>query len=93
LKEIIEMVERSYDKGVPKHRLASARSPTFDPKASAIFVVSWDDFLKIPPKDIQDIFRRRHILITETPVSTLEFNEEGLSTLAPLHQKNVFQGG
>jgi hypothetical protein len=92
LTKILDMVERSYEKGVPKHHLETARSLQLSPNASSVFVVTWDDFLNIPSRQVQDIFRHRHILVTKTPIPTLKFDEEGLSTLAPLQQKCFFQG-
>jgi hypothetical protein len=92
LKDMVDMVEAGYEKGVPKHRLPAARSREFDPDASSIFVTSWDDFAEIPSKEIQEIFRHRHILVSPTPTQTLNFDEEGLSTLAPLNQRCVVQG-
>jgi hypothetical protein len=92
LNDVIEMVEKGYVNGVPKHRLPSAMSPQYDRKASAIFIVRWADFIQMPALEIQEQFRHRHILVTGTPTTPMNFDEEGLSTLAPLHQKNVFQG-
>ena len=92
LRDIIEMVEEGYVNRVPKHHFPAARSPIFDPKGSAIYITSWADFMKMASTDVQQIFRHRHILVTNTPVTPLNFDEEGLSTLGPLHQKCVFQG-
>jgi hypothetical protein len=92
LKDIIEMVEKAYVDGVPLHHLLPARSRNFDPLASSIFIIPWAEFMKMPNVEIQQIFRHRHILVTGTPTDPMNFDEEGLSTLAPLHQKNVFQG-
>ena len=86
------MVEEEYVNQVPKHRLPTARSQTLHPDASVIFVTTWTEFMTMTSLEIQEVFRRRHILITDTPISTLNFDEEGLSTLAPLHQECVFQG-
>jgi hypothetical protein len=92
LTDVIEMVEKGYVNGVPKHRLPSAMSPQYNRKASSIFIVQWADFIQMPTLEIQEHFRHRHILVTGTPTTPMNFDEEGLSMLAPLHQKNVFQG-
>ena len=92
LTDIIEMVEKGYIDGVPKHCLPTALSRKFDPMASAIFIVQWADFIKMPTLEIQELFQHRHILVTGTPTTPMNFDEEGLSTLAPLQQKSVFQG-
>jgi hypothetical protein len=92
LKDIIEMVEKAYVNGVPPHCLPPSRSHNFDPMASSIFIIQWAEFMKMRNLEIQQIFRHRHILVTGTPTDPMNFDEEGLSTLAPLHQKNVFQG-
>jgi hypothetical protein len=89
---MIEMVERTYVQGVPKHRLPEARSLDYNPSASAIFVVAWADFVKMSSEAIQDVFRHRHILVQNTPQEPLEFDEAGLESLAPLQQKCQFQG-
>ena len=92
LMEIMDMVEKDYVNGTPKHLLPAASSREFDPEGSTIFVTSFSDFHRMSGREIQDIFRDRNILVTKVPVSPLQFNEDGLSTLAPLDQKNFFQG-
>jgi len=89
---IKDMIEKGYNQGTPKHLLPSARSLDFDATASTIFVVPYTQFTGMQDKKIHEIFRNRHILVTGVPVAPLAFDENGLSTLAPLHQKTLFQG-
>lgn len=42
---------------------------------------------------IQEIFRKRHILVEDQFESKLNFNEEGLKTLAQLDKPVTLQGG
>jgi hypothetical protein len=86
------MVEEGYVNGMPKHRLPSAHSKEYDPAASAVFVVEWAEFEKLSKPQVQDIFRHRHILVINSPTSTLNFDEVGLSTLSALDQRCFFQG-
>ena len=46
----------------------------------------------MPSAVIQQIFHHCHILVKNSLTTPLNFDEEGLSTLAPLHQKCFFQG-
>lgn len=78
--------------GTPLHHLPSAREATYDPKASSIFIVQHDVFEDLSDKEIQRIFRHRHILVRGTPGKPLKFDASGLSTLAPLHKRAQFQG-
>ena len=90
--EIMEMVESRYLNDLPLHRFPSARSIEYDPEGSSIFIVEANVFEKMSAVEIQNIFRHRHILVLNTPQSQLSFDREGLSTLAPLKKKVVFQG-
>jgi hypothetical protein len=92
LHEIYDMVEAGYVNGLPKHRLPEAKLPDFDPKSSSIYVATWEKFVKLTTTEVQAIFRNRHILVTDTPIEPMEFDEQGLETLAPLSQPCLFQG-
>jgi hypothetical protein len=74
-----------YKKGKPLH--------LSDPDRSAFVVMTETEYEAKTVQEIQEIFRRKHILITEIPPSPpLQFNEEGLSTLAALNTITHIQG-
>jgi hypothetical protein len=86
------MVQSGYVNGLPLHLLDSARDINYDPDASCIFVVEWERFKCTNSRDIQKIFRKRHILIVNAPVEAVDFNREGLETLGSLHSPRTVQG-
>jgi hypothetical protein len=86
------MVESRYINEVPRHRLPSAREREVQDGQSMIFVVEWKDFNEMEAREIQDIFRHRHILVRNWPEKTLKFDHAGLSMLAPMTKKKSFQG-
>jgi hypothetical protein len=86
------MVGEQIRGGTPLHRLESSRSTQYDPDASSIFIVEHSEFEAMPPRQIQEIFRKRHILVRNSPGAKLEFDIEGLSTLGSLDKQYYFQG-
>jgi hypothetical protein len=77
LREIHENVEHGYVDGRPPHHHPSAREKIFDPSHpphSSIFVADYQDFLKMSDMEVQLLFRDRHILVLDTPLS-----DEGFS--------------
>jgi hypothetical protein len=85
-------VERHVTGGVPPHRQPSARDRKLQKGQSSIFVVEWSDFNEMDAKEIQDIYRHRHILVVNWPEKTLKFDREGLSWLGPMKKAVDFQG-
>lgn len=72
--------------GQPPHRLPSSSDEDFT-GSSRFFVVDCKEFNGMDPKLIQDIFRHRHIVVTDVDAGKrVEFNARGLSMLAPLDQ-------
>lgn len=97
LRNVMDMVEMEYQDDVPLHRLPLARDPAYQPDRllglqSKIFIVEWTDFNKMEARQIQDIFRHRHILVRNWPEKTLKFDRAGLSMLAPMYKQTSFQG-
>ena len=92
LAEVVEMVEDNYVLGQAPHRLHTAKSTTYDPSASSIFVTEWTSFKAMSAREIQDIFRHRHILVLDAPVEELDFDRDGLETLGSLHLSRTVQG-
>jgi hypothetical protein len=92
LQKIKEMVSPHFSMGMPLHRLESARDRVLRPGQSSIFVVEWADFDKMESREIQEIFRYRHILVVNWPEKTIKFDRAGLSLLAPMKKQKEFQG-
>jgi hypothetical protein len=83
LQEIHESVVRGYIDGRPPHHHPSAREKTFHPSCpppSSIFVIDYRDFLKMSDMEIQLIFRDRHILVLNSPLSDEGFSLKTLKT-------------
>ena len=85
-------VERLYQDGRPLHHQASARCSKNSPGASSIFVVDFASFSHMSGREIQDIFRERHILVVGVPNEQMSFNVEGLATLGSLVLPRQGQG-
>lgn len=92
LEEIQTSVERLYQDGRPLHHLPSARAKEYSPEGSSIFVVDASDFMQMSAKEIQAIFRHRHILVLGVPTDQMAFDLEGLSTLGSLVLPREGQG-
>jgi hypothetical protein len=92
LQKIKDMVAPQFSMGTPLHHLKSARDQVIRPGQSSIFVVEWTDFNKMDALEIQEIFRHQHILVINWPEKTLEFDQAGLSLLAPMKKQKEFQG-
>jgi hypothetical protein len=89
--EVMEMVEKQYVDNVPLHRHPDARFQLAK-EGSCIFVVDHSEFLKMDAKEIQDVFRRRHILVLNVPHKNMYFDRKGLSTIGPFKKKIGMQG-
>jgi acyl carrier protein len=63
-----------------------------DPPHSAFFIITEADFKKKTVKEIQTIFRKKHILVTDMTTSTLKFDAKGLSSLTALSAVTDIQG-
>jgi hypothetical protein len=92
IKEIQKIVKDGFVDNLPPHLHASARQKEYTPDASSIFVVDFDDFKSMTAKEVQDIFRHRHILVRNSPVETRPFDLESLEMLGSLTAKVSMQG-
>jgi hypothetical protein len=92
VQEVQASVEARYHDGRPLHHLPSARQLQFDRNASAFFVVPYEDYLKLTPSQVQDIFCHRHILVYDVPTEDMEFDRDGLSSMGSLTQSMDVQG-
>jgi hypothetical protein len=95
--EIQHQVQKGFIDNQPPHLLESARGP-YDPKddkQSSVYVVTHAEFQQKSTKEVQEIFRHRHILITGAfgVSSTAAFNEETISDFADLGNHVEIQGG
>lgn len=90
---ILSSKQGLYQQGIPLHHLPAARRIEYDGSGSSIFVSTAEDFKKLTPLQIQQVFRDRHILVVDVPVDEpLEFDKAGLMTLGALHSQREFQG-
>lgn len=76
---------------MPPHQLPSASSFDFSDN-SKIFVVDCDVFDQMEPSVIHKIFKHRHILVNKVESGKrVDFDERGLSMLAPLDKEVYIQ--
>ena len=85
------LVEELYVDGRPHHHLAAARN-TAATTESIFFVVTYEDYMKLSDQDIQDIFRHRHIVVTDIPSREYQWSLETLAKLGSLQQQREIQG-
>lgn len=78
------MVIEQYEGGLPLHLT--------DPSRSAIKTMSESEYLTMSSKEIQDVLRHKHILISDCAFQQLEFDADGLRTLCPPWQTIEVQG-
>jgi hypothetical protein len=77
-------IEAGFLNGVPPH--------VADPENSAFYTMTEAQFEEKTVEEIQGIFRRKHILVTEMRSSPLEFDLDGLWTLASPWSVTDIQG-
>jgi hypothetical protein len=95
LKHVQALVKDCYIEGRPRHHLPAARDPaptTPSTLKSIFFVVTWQDFMALSDMQIQDIFRVRHIVVTDIPAQEYEWNRKTLTKLGSLKQQREVQG-
>ncbi|KDR65363.1 hypothetical protein GALMADRAFT_148754 [Galerina marginata CBS 339.88] len=85
LHTIFNVLEMGYVDGLPRH--------IFDPKSSVFHIMTHQDFETLKPREVQDIMRYKHIVLTGCPISNIKFDAEGLSTVASLHDIIAIQDG
>lgn len=69
-------VESHYVKGKPRF--------ITDPENSVFFIISEDYFRRLTDRDIQDILKARHIVVTGRRLPPHGFDADGLETLTGL---------
>ena len=61
------------------------------PTSSAYHIVSYADFMSWTAMDAQNIFRQKHIIITDGPIETMAFNREGVEKLGDWNTVRTIQ--
>ena len=95
MEEIQASCQGLYKDGKPLHHLDSARSVEFNPKdrgVSSIFVVDATDFKRMAPRQVQQIFRERHILVLGVDPEAMKFDLAGLGSMGCLNATRQVQG-
>ena len=91
LKNVQALIEDSYVDGRPRHHLPAARNPA--PTTESIFFVATSEYYdQLSDQAIQDIFRTRHIVVTDIPTCQYEWTLETLARLGSLQQQREIQG-
>lgn len=80
----IEAVESHYVDGRPRHCQKNA--------GSMIAVMTEEEYLKMTPKEVQDILARQHIVMDQASTREVKFDAAGLKTVRPLHTLCSIQG-
>jgi hypothetical protein len=96
MEAIAKSVRSKFYKGKPLHHLNSAKSIKLknvgSNPLSQIYVTSEEDFNKLSVKEVQGIFRHRHILIPASKERTTPFNRKELSCLGNVDSPREIQG-
>ena len=95
MEEIQASCQGLYKDGKPLHHLDSARSVEFNPKdrgVSSIFIVDAADFKQMAPREVQEIFRDRHILVLGVDAEVIRFDLAGLGSMGCLNATRQVQG-
>jgi hypothetical protein len=76
LKQFFQRVESGYIDGHPLH--------IADPDRSGFAIITAEKFWEMPPHEVQELIRRKNVVVTGCEHPELKFDEAGLRTLAPL---------
>jgi len=93
MKEVYEGVKLSFVDRIPKFHLFEASQVEYYRSASSIFVVTYSNLNSMDSSIIQNIFSKRHILVTDVPMEEEFFDAEGLSRVGSLSRVLDMQGG
>ena len=92
LQAILGCLESSLPEGHPWFHDPSAHTLQYNPEGSSIFIIDYSTFLSMDPLKIQNIFRHRHILVSNAPMDNMEFDLKGLSSIGSLSKQISIQG-
>ena len=84
LKKLLNTAVKQYENGLPLH--------LSNPERSAFTTMSELEFLRMSTGDIQELLRRKHILISDCFFQPLDFDKAGMRTLCPPWQTIEVQG-
>jgi hypothetical protein len=84
LEKLLNTAVKQYENGLPLH--------LSNPERSAFTTMSELEFLRMSTGDIQELLRRKHILISDCFFQPLDFDEAGMRTLCPPWQTIEVQG-
>ena len=84
LEKLLNTAVKQYKDGLPLH--------LSNPERSAFTTMSELEFLRMSTGDIQELLRRKHILISDCFFQPLDFDEAGMRTLCPPWQTIEVQG-
>lgn len=73
------MTEAGFINGAPRYHQPQACQ--IDGEVSSVFNVTHDQFLSLEPVDLQQIFRKRHMLVRNVPHTLVEFKVDALVEL------------
>lgn len=77
-------MERLHLDGIPLH--------VRKPELSVFKVLAFSEFEQLSVKEVQNMLRTQHLLLTNEPSSRLEFNMKGLRTLRNASNTVTIQG-
>ena len=92
MKEVYEGVKLSLVDRIPKFHHFEASHVDYNRSASSIFIVKYSMLNMMDPKTIQNVFRKRHILVTDVPFNDKFFDADALSKVGSLSQVLDMQG-
>ena len=84
LEKLLNTAVKQYENGLPLH--------LSNPERSAFTTMLELEFLRMSTGDIQELLRRKHILISDCFFQPLDFDEAGMRTLCPPWQTIEVQG-
>ena len=92
MKQVYEGVKLSLVDRIPKFHHFEASCIDYNRSASSIFVVNHSTLNSMDPKIIQQVFSKRHILVTDVPFDDEYFDARSLSKVGSLSRVLDMQG-
>jgi len=91
--DVLKSVENLYQGRQPLHHLPSARSVAWDPQSSIFFIATSEEFSRLSPIVVQEIFRHRNIVVTGVQsADDIKFDRDGLRSLGSLTAPREMHG-
>lgn len=86
------LVTKNYVDKAPRHYLLSAQNIHQQAGASVFCILNFQTYVSLSAHQIQDIFRYRHIVITDIPSRKYSWSRETLGMLGSLTQDRDIHG-